>query len=253
MTDVVNIKPFVDMLEEAERNRELYLAERAWQLEEDEREAVEYESYLASKGMLGPYPDPDTQSFVSALDREVDRIMIEFESLVSRQIRDQDDAIEALNDIRRALNLESEGPPVPVAKQLRDVDPHEPLTIIEAVCLPELGGRLFSDGTAIPSKTVTVYAVRTAIAEGRLQLHPASRRGSHRISRTLIKEWMAWQDVANPLGSSSKQSARTRTVAPKPQSGSSNIMTREREKQLSSARDLALAKLKQRKNTSPNG
>ncbi|RVH78096.1 hypothetical protein CN203_11410 [Sinorhizobium meliloti] len=249
MSGTVDLKPFLEML----RNAEEYDEERWLAVEETRRGQEDFDRYLTSRGLREVNALPDNDGTILRIDREVERVLLEFESLVERQVRDQEDAIDALNDIRRALNLDPEPASAPKNKPFRDLDPDEPLTLIEALCLPELGGRMYADGTADTSKTVTMYSLRTAIGEGRLQLHPASRRGSHRISRTLIKEWMAWQDVANPHGSNSKASASTRTAASKPRSGSSNILTRDKEKLVNSAQASALAKLQKLRNTLRNG
>lgn len=251
MSKSIDLKPFLDML----RNAEIYEEERRLAIEETLRGQEDFDRHLAARGLQAMELLPDNDGMILRIDREVERVLLEFESIVERQVRDQEDAIDALNDIRRALNLDPElaDPPPDPDKALRKLDPDEPLTLIEALCLPELGGGMYADGTAEKSRTVTMYALRTAIGEGRLQLHPASRRGSHRISRNQIKDWMAWQDVANPLGSSSKPSGSTRTAAPKRPSGSSNILTREKAALVSSAQASALAKLQRLKNTSRSG
>jgi len=249
MSKSIDLKPFLDML----RSAEIYEEERRLAIEETLRGQEDFDRYLDSRGLCDVDELPDNDGMVLKLDREVENVLLEFESLVERQVRDQEDAIDALNDIRRALNLDPEPISAPKNKPFRDLDPDEPLTLIEALCLPELGGRMYADGTADTSKTVTMYALRTAIGEGRLQLHPASRRGSHRISRNQIKDWMAWQDVANPQGSSSRPSGSTKMAAPKRPSGSSNILMREREQLVSSAQASALAKLQRLKSTSRSG
>ncbi|CUW93700.1 hypothetical protein [Agrobacterium genomosp. 2] len=197
----------------------------------------------------------DESAYIADLNHDVESTMREFEELVDLQCREDEEAWTALEDLRRVLGFEQDEPSVSGEPAAWEPNPDEPLTISQALCLPELGGRLFADRTGVPSKNVRPYAIRNAIAEGRLQLHPTSQRGSHKISRNNIKEWIEskWQDVANRPASNSKPSDRTKTAASKRQNGSSNITTREREKQLSSAQASVLLKLQRLKNTSRNG
>lgn len=185
MTDnIINLKPFIDRLQAAERNEQEYFAERDEQRREVEEQLEDWDRYLASRGLTeydGP-EDPDG-GFTSKIDREVVRVMVEFEELVDRQVRDHRDALAALDDIRRALD------PRPV----RDPHPDERLYLVEAVCLPELGGQLFevsrNEVPGIPSRTITEKNLRAEIAAGRLQ-RVAPFDKNWRVSRRTIKEWL---------------------------------------------------------------
>lgn len=74
--------------------------------------------------------------------------------------------------------------------EVRDPDQDEPLSLVEAVCLPELGGRLLAIGEDIPSKNVFVSSMRAEIKAGRLKLVPPFLK-NHLVSRRTIAEWLA--------------------------------------------------------------
>lgn len=206
MTDnIINLKPWIARLQAAERNEQEYFAERDEQRREDEEQLENWDRYLESRGLTendGP-EDPDG-AFISKVDREVNKIMAEFEALVDRQVRDQDDALAALDDIRRALDPNTAAP----ARVVRDPHPDEPLTLFEVVCLPELGGQLFSDD-GIPGKTA-VKTLRGEIAAGRLRRVPPLTKNIY-VSRRTIKEWTEWRDPGNPLTSSGSSPNTPRT------------------------------------------
>jgi hypothetical protein len=203
--NIISLKPFIDILRDAERNREEYLSDReALQREEDEQQE-NWERYLASRGLTdedGP-PDPDGD-FIAKVDREVNRVMAEFEALVDRQVRDHDDAISALDDIRRALDPTSSIP----ARQLRDPHPDEPLTLFEVVCLPELGGQLYvgNDIPGTPSANIGVKTLRGAISRGQLAVLRPNEKNMY-VTRTMIKEWLeeCREKSPNPISSNASR------------------------------------------------
>ncbi|MEY9562289.1 hypothetical protein [Sinorhizobium fredii] len=181
---IVNLKPFIDILREAERNREEYFAEREAQRQEDVEQLESWDRYLESRGLTDDDGLPDADGdFVSKIDREVVRVMAEFEELVDRQVRDHEDAIAALDQIRRVLD----------PRPMRDPHLDERLYLVEAVCLPELGGQLFAvskdEVPGIPSRTITVKNLRAEIEAGRLQ-RVAPFDKNWRVSRRTVKEWL---------------------------------------------------------------
>lgn len=224
MTDnIINLKPFIDSLQAAERNREEYLFEREQQQRETEEQLEDWDRYLASRGLTedeGP-EDPDG-AFITKVDREVNMVLAEFEALVDRQARDQEDALAALDDIRRALDPQSSVP----ARQVRDPHPDEPLTLFEVVCLPELGGQLYvgKDIPGAPSPNITVKTLRGAISRGQLAVLRPNDKNMY-VTRTMIKEWLeeCREKSKNPTSSSESPAttkpAASHTKAP----GSSNM------------------------------
>jgi hypothetical protein len=151
MSKSIDLKPFLDML----RNAEIYEEERRLVTEETVLGQEDFDKYLDSRGLC-----------------DVEQVLLQFESIVERQVRDQEDAISALNDIRRVLNLDPEPTSTPQFKAPRELDPDEPLTLIEVLCLPELGGRMYADGTAEKSRTVKMYALRRQSAKAACSFTP---------------------------------------------------------------------------------
>ncbi|MBX5021146.1 hypothetical protein [Rhizobium lentis] len=223
MTDnIINLKPFIDSLQAAERNREEYLFEREQQQRETEEQLEDWDRYLASRGLTeddGP-EDPDG-AFISKVDREVNMVLAEFEALVNRQVRDQEDALAALDDIRRALDPQSSVP----ARQVRDPHPDEPLTLFEVVCLPELGGQLYvgKDLPGTPSPNITVKTLRGAISRGQLAVLRPNDKNMY-VTRTMIKEWLEGcrEKPKNPTSSNESPATTKRASSPTKAPGSSS-------------------------------
>ncbi|RVM58376.1 hypothetical protein CN128_09800 [Sinorhizobium meliloti] len=188
---------------------------------------------------------------------DYDEIELELVEAIARFDNDSADfaeAYEALDIIRKELA----GSPVQTSGLEEEVwEPHddEPLTIFQACCLPEFGGRLYRQRKGISGNNIKARQLLDEIEAGRLKRVPPFRNGKFFVSRATIREWKdtAWQDDVNHRGSSLRPSDRTGTARSKSQSGSSNITTRTKDALVSSARDLALMKLQRLKNASRNG
>lgn len=221
--NIVNLKPFIDRLQAAERNEREYYAERDEQQRETEEQLDDWDRYLTARGLTeddGP-EDPDG-GFVTKLDREVNRVMAEFEDLVDRQVRDQEDALAALDDIRRALDPKSSVP----AREVRDPHPDEPLTLFEVVCLPELGGQLYvgKDLPGTPSPNITVKTLRGAISRGQLAVLRPNDKNMY-VTRTMIKEWLeeCREKSKNPTSSNESPATTKQASSPTKAPGSSSM------------------------------
>lgn len=217
MSQIVNLKPFLDILADAERNRAEFFAERDAADDEAEEQQDAWDRYLASRGLDGADDISSEGGTVSQVDREVDRLMVEFEALVERQLRDHDDAIEALGEIRRVLDSEASG------RTIRDPHPDEPLSLFEAVFLPELGGQLFVGDEGIPGR-ITVKTLRGEIASGRLKRVPPLNKNIF-VSRRTIKEWTEWRDDGSRPTSSGSSQNTTRPLASSGRTGTGRSQT----------------------------
>ena len=136
--------------------------------------------------------------------------------------------------------------------EIRDPPIDERLTLFEAVCLPELGGMLFANGTHIQAANLAVSTLRDEMKAGRLRRVPPFNK-NHYVSRRTIKEWIEWQENVTHQSLLSCQNTETRTAVSRSRSGQSNILTRELDARKQSAQASALAKAQKLKNTLRNG
>ncbi|WP_377296092.1 hypothetical protein [Rhizobium sp. SGZ-381] len=220
--NIVNLKPFIERLQAAERNEREYYAERDEQQRETEEQLDDWDRYLAARGLTeDDGPEGHDGAFISKLDREVNMVLAEFEALVDRQVRDQEDALAALDDIRRALDPKSSVP----AQKVRDPHPDEPLTLFEVVCLPELGGQLYvgKDLPGTPSPNITVKTLRGAISRGQLAVLRPNEKNMY-VTRTMIKEWLeeCREKSKNPTSSNESPATTKRASSPTEEPGSSS-------------------------------
>ncbi|NKJ77729.1 hypothetical protein GFL60_00470 [Rhizobium leguminosarum bv. viciae] len=222
MTDnIINLKPFIDSLQAAERNREEYLFEREQQQRESEEQLEDWDRYLASRGLTEDQgPDDPDDAFISMVDRQVNMVLAEFEALVDRQVRDQEDALAALDDIRRALDPKADAP----ARVVRDPSPDAPLNVLEVLCLPELGGQLYV-GESIPgtpSRNIKEKTIRGAWDRGDLGFLMIGKNKF--TTRTMIKEWLEGcrEKSKNPTSSNESPATTKRASSPTKAPGSSS-------------------------------
>ncbi|AUX76237.1 hypothetical protein NXT3_CH01662 [Sinorhizobium fredii] len=219
--NIISLKPWIDRLQAAERIEQEYLAERDEQRREVEEQLDNWDLYLGSRGLTyddGP-EDPDG-AFITKVDREVNRVMAEFEDLVDRQVRDQDDALAALDDIRRALDPNVDVP----ARVVRDPSPDAPLNVLEVLCLPELGGQLYvgEDTPGTPSRNIKEKTIRGAWDRGDLGFLMLGKNKF--TTRSMIKEWLeGCREKSKNLISSKESPATTKPASsPTKAPGSSN-------------------------------
>lgn len=95
-----------------------------------------------------------------------------------------------------------------------DWDPEEdaPLTLQQAVCLPELGGFLsWMPAGCRPSPTFAVKTLRSAIDRGELQTIRPNAKNLY-VTRKLIKEWMEACLVAKSTRAPSSANANRATT-----------------------------------------
>ncbi|MGO4566100.1 hypothetical protein AB4Z52_13715 [Rhizobium sp. 2YAF20] len=140
------------------------------------------------------------------------------------------------------------------ARFLEEDDPHEdePLRIEDALCLPELGGKMMLNIPSTPSNTVTKGMVREAIHRGQLAAFRPNKNLF--VTRRYLKEWIesCRVDVTN-LNSGSSLKPETRTAQLNRPSGPSNSLMKIRDASLGRAQDLARAKVLKLRNTLRNG
>ena len=136
--------------------------------------------------------------------------------------------------------------------EIRDPPIDEALTLVEAVCLPELGGMLLANGTNVQALNISVENLRKEIKAGRLRRVPPFN-ANHYISRRTIQEWLQCRVEEAPQNCISSQSAKTKTVASRERSTASNILTRTQAVRNISAQDLARAKAEKLKAILQNG
>ncbi|WP_370168459.1 hypothetical protein [Sinorhizobium fredii] len=160
---------------------------------------------------------------------------------------DVDDIIEMINADRIAFEASMDTVIAGIkttmsSLQIFDPAPDTPLTLAEAVCLPELGGVLYRWTQSEPSTTITVKTLRLAIERGELATTRLNTKNIH-ITRRQIQEWIAsCQDIRkNPISSNVQLATTRRASSLMRQSGSSTTERSER------ARDAALMILKELK------
>lgn len=131
-----------------------------------------------------------------------------------------------------------------VCRQLEGFDPlpDAPLSLIDAICLPELGGILYRHGDSQPSTSVTVKTLRTAIERGQLAATRLNSKNLY-ITRRQVQEWIAsCQDIRkSPISSNEQHAIIRRESSHTRPSGSSTTERNER------ALDAALMILKELK------
>lgn len=125
--------------------------------------------------------------------------------------------------------------------EVRDPPMDEALTLVEAVCLPELGGMLFANGNNVQAVNITIDNLRKEIKAGRLRRVPPFN-SNHYVSRRTIKEWLECRVEEAPQNSISNQNAKTKTAASRERFTASNILTKTQAAKNISAQDLARAK-----------
>lgn len=170
-----------------------------------------------------------------------ERIMTELEEMIADFEASTQKTDKLLSEIRKGS--------IPLA-----YTEETPLPLARAVCLPELGGSLaLNSEWDAAGPTLTVDKLREAIKRGKLADSPLDEKNRYTTLKN-IKEWLnGWRDDENHQGSNSRPNERTGTVASKKPSGSSSILTREKDAKLSSARDSALMKAQMLRNTLRNG
>jgi hypothetical protein len=190
--NIISLRPFLDIHDEAEENRRIYFAEREAKLDEEIRLADDWDAYLRSRGFddTSGLPPPSDGFRDIDLD-DVEDVMDAFDRLVTAQREEHIDAVEALETIRGLLDLaqkKDEEVETHSAPEIRDLHPNEPLSLFEAVCLPELGGQLYVGDEGKPGRTA-VKTLRAEIEAGRLLRVPPFNK-NWRVSRQTIKEWL---------------------------------------------------------------
>jgi hypothetical protein len=120
---------------------------------------------------------------------------------------DVDDIVEMINADRIAFEANMDNviagiKTAMVSLQIFDPAPDAPLSLAEAVCLPELGGVLYRWTESEPSTTITVKTLRLAIERGELATTRLNTKNIH-ITRRQVQEWIArCQDQQSPRISS---------------------------------------------------
>ena len=147
---------------------------------------------------------PDVAERILAMSKELELTVIKWrreDALHLNQLQG------ALTDFRRAER----------GFGVYDPDLDAPLSLEQAVCLPELGGELYhSVAMSIPSQRIAMKAMREAIKTDRLGL--VSWNANHHVNRRLIQKWMsscvteAGQAAPKPRHMKKKEVARPMVV-----------------------------------------
>ncbi|OLP53326.1 hypothetical protein BJF92_00730 [Rhizobium rhizosphaerae] len=130
---------------------------------------------------------PDGDSDLVDVDAEMAAVAEEFDRIAQRDEDNMREAFDLVEVIRRSLD----------EPKLREPHESEPLSIAEACCLPELGGKLYVEHEGIPSRHITAKALYEEIKAGRLRRVPPFKAGKFLVSRQTIKEWTECQDDAS--------------------------------------------------------
>lgn len=189
-------------------------------------------SGLQSECMMQEFPYVTSPS----LDPSTDDSYDDLQNKIAEMIRDLSDdtwyreAKHHLAELEKALTE-------------KDVDVDEPLKLTDAVCLTELGGRFTADPESrVPSETITVRTLRTAIDSGQLAVIRPNSKNLY-VTRRTIAAWLEKCHVQkNPPASSYVNHDTTKTANSLTKPSTSSKMT-ENNTQLDAAR-MILAELK---------
>ncbi len=186
--NVVSLRPYIERMELEEENRQAYFAELAEQrqFEHGQQEAWGLERVPGEDNL--PYAD----EYIHFDLDDPEQIMQSFDALVEQQRQEDIEFGETLNVLRGLMEkaISSEGAPDEPELEIRDPHPDEPLTLSEAVCLPELGGQLYAgDNPPDREGRVGKATLRAEITAGRLKRVPPFNKNWF-VSRTTIKEWL---------------------------------------------------------------
>jgi hypothetical protein len=227
---IISLKPFIDRMSEEERNRDAYFAEREELRQVELEQAENWRRERASKGLPGEddIPVDDGYRFFDPDDPE--HIMAAFDRLIEQQKAEDIEAEEALAVIKGLLDryLPLEDIPAEEELEIRDPHPDEPLTLIEAVCLPELGGQLYvrKDLPGKPGPNIMVKTLRRAIDRGQLSVLRPNEKNLF-VTRTMIKEWLTTCQEKSTSPVSLKESPATTRRASSPTKAPGSSSTEE--------------------------
>lgn len=146
---------------------------------------------------------PDPEFISEEIDAEMTAMVEEFDRIAQRDDDSLQEAFRLIEVLRKSL------------EEPKAWEPHEnePLSIAEACCLPELGGKLYEDHEGIPSRHITAKVLYEEIKAGRLRRVPPFRGGKFLISRRTIKEWTEWQEEDSHRTSFGSSQSTTRKPA----------------------------------------
>lgn len=226
--NVINLKPFIDRMNDEEQTRQAYFAEME-ELHQTELEQEEiWRQHRAIHGFPGEddMPVDDGYRFFDPDDPE--HIMSAFDALIEQQKAEHVEAVEALGVIKDFLERFSphdDAAPEPEL-EIRDPHPDEPLTLFEVVCLPEFGGQLYV-GKNVPGKpgqNITVKTLRGAINRGQLAVLRPNEKNLF-VTRTMIKEWLTAcrEKSMNPVYSKESPVTTRKVSSPTKAPGSSSM------------------------------
>ncbi len=160
---------------------------------------------------------------------------------------DVDDIIESINLTRLAFEADMDAIIASIKNAMAslecfDPEPDTPLSLSDAVCLPELGGVLYRRIESEPSVSITVKTLRLAIERGQLATTRLNTKNIF-VTRRQIQEWIAsCQDIRkNPISSNAQLATTRRANSLTPRPGSFTMENR------AQARDAALMILKELK------
>ncbi|WP_428427284.1 hypothetical protein [Pararhizobium sp.] len=199
-TTVIDLRPF--------SAREKNLNALGRDPRDDEADAAAFDALVRATMRPGDDDVPDDDGTIPIWMREMsvmEDTIAEFETAAARQAQTHDDLVAALNDLREITSTRTE----------RVLHDDEQLTVAEACCLPELGGRLYEDGNGVAGRHVRAKALYDEIEAGRLRRVPPMMNGKFFVSRRTIKEWMTteWHVEEKPRISSGLNPKSTRSQA----------------------------------------
>ena len=245
---IISLKPFIDRMSEEDRNRDAYFSE----MEELRRVELEQEEiwrqHRAIHGFPGEddIPVDDGYRFFDPDDPE--HVFQAFERLIEQQRDEHVEAVEALGVIKEFLERFSPQDDAAPETELgiRDPGPNEPLSLFEAVCLPELGGQLYV-GEDKPGRAgrLGVTTLRAEVAAGRLRRVPPFNKNRF-VSRTTIKEWLELrQDESEPGRAAPSPSGSNVQDIRKRQKATRSSLAAERSQRSASAAEDARLRIQQ--------
>lgn len=246
--NVISLKPFIDRMNDEEQNRQAYFAEME-ELHQTELEQEEiWRQHRAIHGFPGEDDIPVDDGYRYFDPDDPEHIMEAFDRLIEQQRDEHVEAVEALGVIKGFLERFS--PPDDAAPEpeleIRDPGPHEPLSVFEAACLPELGGQLYR-GAAKPGRPGSMPAttLRAEIQAGRLRRVPPFNK-NWRVSRTTVQEWLELrQDEIEPVRTAPSPSGSNVQDIRKRQKATRSSLAAERSQRSASAAEDARLRIQQ--------
>jgi hypothetical protein len=247
--NIISLKPFIDLMDE-EENHAAYFAEREElrQIEIEEERIWRREREI--RGLTGEDDIPLDDGYIHYDPNDPDDIMEAFDRLIAQQRAEDIEATEALALIKTLLDryMPQEDGGDATGLEIRDPHPDEPLTLVEATCLPELGGQLYR-GTEKPGRPGSMPAttLRAEIQAGRLRRVPPFNK-NWRVSRTTVQEWLELRhdDIDTKRAAASRAADTVHDIRKRQEATRSSLAAEKSQRSASAVEDARL-RIKQAK------